>query len=170
MNSKVSSSRVSLKDEIISGLTALKSISDFAWYGGSLDRYGKTDIRFTDAGKSISRATEYVKKMSLENAEKIRNELNLASSEIEKYAAIQPQENALNGRFYHNMKDQIDFCLKSVDTYIKNHQKSKTINSSTLSTPGNAQQRRSLWELKRDEETGHDIFIEYLGENQPPSE
>ena len=39
-----------------------------------------------------------------------------------------------------------------------------------MSTPGHVHQRRSLWELKRDEETSHDIFIEYLGENQPPSE
>ena len=123
MNSKVSSSRVSLKDEIISGLTTLKSISDFAWYGGSLDRYGKTDIRFTDTGKSISRATEYVKKMSLENAEKIRNELNLASSEIEKYAVIQPQENALNGRFYRYLYKEPSEEQNDQQQYIVNTRK-----------------------------------------------
>ena len=96
--------------------------------------------------------------------------MNLASSEIDKYAAILPVYNSFHGPSYNQMRTQIDLCLKSVNTYIKNHQKSKTINTSTLSTPGNTQERRSLWELKRGQETGLDMFIEYLGENQPPSE
>ena len=80
--------------EIISGLTELKSMSDRAFYGSSLDRNDVTDIQYTNADKAISRATEKAKEMSLENAVAntvlIRIELNLASSEIDKYAAIIP--------------------------------------------------------------------------------
>ena len=90
MNSQVSSSRVSLEREIISGLTELKSMSDRAFYGSSLDRNDVTDIQYTNTGKVISRATEKAKKMCLENAVLIRIELNLPSSEIDKYAAIIP--------------------------------------------------------------------------------
>ena len=169
MNSKVSPSRISPEDQIRHDLIELNRISEHTFYGSQLDTLRMIDMKYTEAGQVILRDIQIIYNMSFVNTTTIQKELNFAVTEIGKYATIQPEENALLPSSYKKMKDQIDACLRSVDTYLKNIQKSNTSATSALSPPGNTQQRRSLWELKRDPVTGHDIFIEYLDENRSTS-